>query len=152
MSTGITVSERAARRIGEILKGEPSGTMLRVSVEGGGCSGFQYKFDMERAKAFYEAVLGVKMNRDDNGPNPMLMFTRMDDPVSSGHLYPGKPAAEGAGNTVHLVALDPLEVVMKRIEPAGGKVVSPIIDIPPGRFFYTTDPDGNSVGFFNYKN
>ena len=47
----ITVSERAARRIGDILKGEPAGTMLRVSVEGGGCSGFQYKFDMERAQA-----------------------------------------------------------------------------------------------------
>jgi iron-sulfur cluster assembly accessory protein len=47
----VTVSERAARRIGEILKGEPAGAMLRVSVEGGGCSGFQYKFDIERAKA-----------------------------------------------------------------------------------------------------
>jgi iron-sulfur cluster assembly accessory protein len=47
----VTVSERAARRIGEILKGEPQGTMLRVSVEGGGCSGFQYKFDMERTQA-----------------------------------------------------------------------------------------------------
>jgi len=46
----VTVSERAARRIGEILKGEPAGAMLRVSVEGGGCSGFQYKFDIERAK------------------------------------------------------------------------------------------------------
>jgi len=57
MSTGITVSERAARRIGEILKGEPSGTMLRVSVEGGGCSGFQYKFDMERAKAADDPVI-----------------------------------------------------------------------------------------------
>ena len=52
MSTeSVTVTERAARRIGEILKHEPQGTMLRVSVEGGGCSGFQYKFDMERTKA-----------------------------------------------------------------------------------------------------
>ena len=47
----VTVTERAARRIGEILKQEPQGTMLRVSVEGGGCSGFQYRFDMERTKA-----------------------------------------------------------------------------------------------------
>jgi iron-sulfur cluster assembly accessory protein len=47
----VTVTERAARRIGEILKTEPQGTMLRVSVEGGGCSGFQYKFDMERSQA-----------------------------------------------------------------------------------------------------
>jgi len=57
MNASITVSERAARRIGEILKGEPGGTMLRVSVEGGGCSGFQYKFDMERAKAADDLVI-----------------------------------------------------------------------------------------------
>jgi iron-sulfur cluster assembly accessory protein len=50
MSETVTVSERAARKIGDILKSEPPGTMLRVSVEGGGCSGFQYKFDIERAK------------------------------------------------------------------------------------------------------
>ena len=54
---GITVSERAARRIGEILKTEPAGTMLRVSVEGGGCSGFQYKFGIETAKADDDLVL-----------------------------------------------------------------------------------------------
>jgi len=57
MSTNITVSERAARRIGEILKSEPNGSMLRVSVEGGGCSGFQYKFDVERAKAADDLVI-----------------------------------------------------------------------------------------------
>ena len=57
MDASVTVSERAARRIGEILKSEPPGTMLRVSVEGGGCSGFQYKFDMDRAKADDDLVI-----------------------------------------------------------------------------------------------
>jgi iron-sulfur cluster assembly accessory protein len=57
MTAPITVSERAARRIAEILKAEPAGTMLRVSVEGGGCSGFQYKFDMERARADDDLVI-----------------------------------------------------------------------------------------------
>ena len=53
----VTLSDNAARRIGEILKKEPTGAMLRVSVEGGGCSGFQYKFDIERAKAEDDLVL-----------------------------------------------------------------------------------------------
>ena len=57
MATSVTVSDKAIRRIGEILKGEPAGTMLRVSVEGGGCSGFQYKFDMERGKAADDLVI-----------------------------------------------------------------------------------------------
>jgi iron-sulfur cluster assembly accessory protein len=43
----VTVSDRAADRIAEILKGEKPGAMLRISVEGGGCSGFQYKFDFD---------------------------------------------------------------------------------------------------------
>jgi iron-sulfur cluster assembly accessory protein len=50
MSTDLTMTDRAARRIGEILKAEP-GAMLRLSVLGGGCSGFQYKFDVERDRA-----------------------------------------------------------------------------------------------------
>jgi iron-sulfur cluster assembly accessory protein len=57
MAANITVSERAARRIGEILRQEPAGTMLRVSVAGGGCSGFQYKFDTERARAADDIVI-----------------------------------------------------------------------------------------------
>jgi iron-sulfur cluster assembly accessory protein len=42
----VTVTDRAATRIAEITSGEPASPMLRVSVEGGGCSGFQYKFDL----------------------------------------------------------------------------------------------------------
>jgi iron-sulfur cluster assembly accessory protein len=52
----VTISDSAARRIGEILQKEP-GAMLRVSVEGGGCSGFQYKFDIERSRADDDLVL-----------------------------------------------------------------------------------------------
>jgi iron-sulfur cluster assembly accessory protein len=46
MESAITVTERAARRISEIAAGKPGGKHLRVSVEGGGCSGFQYRFDL----------------------------------------------------------------------------------------------------------
>lgn len=49
-STPFAVTERAARRIATVLKGEPAGSMLRVSVSGGGCSGFQYAFGFDQAR------------------------------------------------------------------------------------------------------
>ena len=55
--TDVTLSDSAVKRIGEILQAEPAGAMLRVSVQGGGCSGFQYKFDVERTKADDDLVL-----------------------------------------------------------------------------------------------
>lgn len=42
----VTISDAAARRIASILGSEPQKQALRVSVEGGGCSGFSYKFDL----------------------------------------------------------------------------------------------------------
>src|SRR3954452_10135442 len=57
MTESVTISESAARRIGEILKSEAEGAMLRVSVEGGGCSGFQYKFDIARDRADDDLVV-----------------------------------------------------------------------------------------------
>ena len=57
MASAVVMTERAARRIGQILRNEPAGSMLRVSVEGGGCSGFQYRFDFVAAKADDDLVL-----------------------------------------------------------------------------------------------
>ena len=42
----VELTTRAAQRIAEIAAGEPATPYLRVSVEGGGCSGFQYRFDL----------------------------------------------------------------------------------------------------------
>jgi iron-sulfur cluster assembly accessory protein len=53
----VTLSDRAARRIATILAKEPDGTALRVSVSGGGCSGFQYGFDLDKARAEDDLVL-----------------------------------------------------------------------------------------------
>jgi iron-sulfur cluster assembly accessory protein len=44
---GVELTDAAAARIGKIVAGEPGKIALRVSVEGGGCSGFSYKFDLE---------------------------------------------------------------------------------------------------------
>ncbi len=50
-SKQITVSDRAATQIAAIIANEGGNTMLRVSVEGGGCSGFQYMFDLVQESA-----------------------------------------------------------------------------------------------------
>ena len=105
--------------------------------------------DMVRAKSFYSAVLRTSFMDEDSGPNPMAIFS-IEDMQSglSGHLYPGKPAADGSGNTIHLAAPEPLEDALRRVGENGGTVVSEIVKIPPGRFAYCKDPDGNSIGLF----
>jgi len=46
----LTISQNAARQLHKVLA-EEAGAALRITVEGGGCSGFQYKFDVDRARA-----------------------------------------------------------------------------------------------------
>ncbi len=74
MSTSITLTERAAARIREILSREPGKSALRIAVNGGGCSGFQYEFELADAAADDDLVIeraGVKA---------------LVDPVSQGFL------------------------------------------------------------------
>ena len=50
VSDAVTISASAAKRLNAILKGE-AGAALRISVKGGGCSGFQYTYDVDRTRA-----------------------------------------------------------------------------------------------------
>lgn len=45
MAPDVTLTASAAKRINAILAKQDAATFLRVAVEGGGCSGFSYKFD-----------------------------------------------------------------------------------------------------------
>ena len=74
MTSTITLTDRAANRIREILAREPGKSALRIAVNGGGCSGFQYDFQLEEQAAADDLVIergGVKA---------------LVDPVSQGFL------------------------------------------------------------------
>jgi iron-sulfur cluster assembly accessory protein len=47
-SNDVVLTERAAKRINRIVSKEDPGTVLRISVAGGGCSGFQYEYNLVR--------------------------------------------------------------------------------------------------------
>ena len=74
MTTAITLTDRAASQIRDILAKEPGKSALRIAVNGGGCSGFQYEFQLTDAAAEDDLVIergGVKA---------------LVDPVSQGFL------------------------------------------------------------------
>ncbi len=105
--------------------------------------------DMKRAMTFYSDVFGYDLTETPMGPNPTAIIPNKDMMGIGLHLYPGKPAAEGQRPTIHLVVADKLEEAMERVTKAGGTVLPmPPTSIPPGRFAYTQDPDGNSIGLF----
>ncbi|MDR6758599.1 iron-sulfur cluster assembly accessory protein [Mycoplana sp. BE70] len=53
----VTLSDAAAKRIAAILGADSAKTAMRVSVEGGGCSGFSYKFDLVDSSEADDLVL-----------------------------------------------------------------------------------------------
>ena len=60
MTTGaanVALTEQAARRILALLEKESPGAVFRVSVEGGGCSGFQYQFAIDAAPGEEDALV-----------------------------------------------------------------------------------------------
>jgi iron-sulfur cluster assembly accessory protein len=63
MTASITLTEAAASRIRDILAKEPGKNALRIAVNGGGCSGFQYDFQLADSAADDDLVIersGVK--------------------------------------------------------------------------------------------
>lgn len=64
MTSSLTLTQAAATRVDLIAKKQGKPAILRLSVEGGGCSGFQYRFDLDEAAEDDDAVsetAGVKL-------------------------------------------------------------------------------------------
>jgi iron-sulfur cluster assembly accessory protein len=54
----VVATESALKRVADVLRGEAPGSFLRISVNGGGCSGFQYSFDIVPSPEDDDLILG----------------------------------------------------------------------------------------------
>ena len=105
---------------------------------------------LDKAQAFYEAVLGCKLRREAMGPSQGAVFPYEGDQGVGGALLAGPtaPAPASGGTLVYLDASPSLDAAVARALKAGGKVALPRQALPPGMGFFAhiTDLDGNRVG------
>jgi predicted enzyme related to lactoylglutathione lyase len=102
--------------------------------------------DLERARRFYEVVLGLKLKQEVFGGIPMAIFPYQDG-VGGALLRDDRYRPSPDGAVVYLDATGALDACLARVAAAGGKVVVPRTDIgEPGFIALVIDTEGNRVG------
>jgi uncharacterized protein len=106
--------------------------------------------DLGRAQAFYEALLGVQLQRETMGGAALAVFPYARGEGVGGCLMELPAAAQiGAqGTLVYLDASPSLDDALARASGLGGQVATPRTALPPGMGFFAhvLDPEGNRVG------
>jgi len=104
--------------------------------------------DIERATKFYETIFDIKMQPLEMMGFHMAMFPSQT-PKSGGALVKSPshiPSAEGS--LIYLNGNPDLQLVLNKIEAAGGKIAMPKTHIDPdtGHMAFFMDTEGNLVG------
>jgi predicted enzyme related to lactoylglutathione lyase len=112
-----------------------------------------YVQDMARARAFYETVLGRKLEKLDSGDLEMWSFPMQSgQPGIGGALVrmPGVPS--GGGGTLVYFGSDDCAIEASRVAPAGGRLHRDKLSI--GKYGYIVlgvDTEGNMFGVHSTK-
>jgi iron-sulfur cluster insertion protein len=101
------ISDNAAKRIEFLLSKEESATMMRITVDGGGCSGFQYNFDLVSDQHEDDHIFvknSAKVIIDDLSLNSFMKGSEIDyieDLTGAAFLIknPNSSARCGCGNS-----------------------------------------------------
>ena len=105
--------------------------------------------DMDRAAAFYEALLSTSIRRESMANSTLGLFS-YDETGVGGCLMAGAdaPAPSTSGTLIYLPAGPSLDAVLARVEAIGGRVTTPKVTLPGdmGCFAHITDTEGNRVG------
>jgi predicted enzyme related to lactoylglutathione lyase len=113
--------------------------------------------DIDRAKKFYEAIFDITMQRMDM-PGMKMCFFPLTDPMkgvggtlcdSSGFHTP----SEDKGPLIYLNANPEIQVIVDRIEDAGGKIIVPKTQISPeyGYMAVFIDTEGNRIALHSVE-
>ena len=111
--------------------------------------------DFDRAKKFYEALIGSEMHEQQMGPYRMGFLPSVPgNGKVSGAIVHGEgydPGMQGA--VIYLNGNPDLTTMLGRAEKAGGKVIVPKTEITPeyGYFAYFIDTEGNKIGLHSIK-
>lgn len=110
-----------------------------------------YVDDMERAQAFYEAVLDTELSPMDDPTNPTAQMRAFGDDYTShgagGALVKLDHAAPGPGGSMVYFSCDDCAVEEARVAAAGGSIVRPKFSISEhGWVSIVTDTEGNMIG------
>ena len=103
--------------------------------------------DMNRARAFYEGVLGLKPTHDFNGQ--WIEYTIPEGTFAITNIEADwKPSSQG---TAVGFEVDDLEATMQTLKAAGTPLVMDVIETPVCRMAIVADPDGNHVTLHKRK-
>jgi predicted enzyme related to lactoylglutathione lyase len=108
--------------------------------------------DLQRAQTFYETIFGCKLFPMDT-PNIQMRMFPIEDPMTGigGAVVYNKEfyqPSNTAGVLIYLNANPDVQIVLDRIEKAGGKVIVPKTQISPeyGYMGIFQDTEGNRIG------
>jgi predicted enzyme related to lactoylglutathione lyase len=103
--------------------------------------------DLERAKRFYETLLGVSLKTGDYTRVPSAVFQADRDGVGGALVQDPNRRPGPGGFLVYLNANGKLDACLERVSSAGGAVITPKTDIgEPGFIAVVRDTEGNVVG------
>ncbi|MNK04048.1 Glyoxalase-like domain protein [compost metagenome] len=109
--------------------------------------------DIERAKTFYETILDIEMIKRTDGNDESVFFPYNPNVIqaTSGRVTGVLSKSErnspsSQGTLIYINASPSLQTVLDKVELAGGKIIAPKMQIPPGFIAVIMDSEGNRIG------
>ena len=109
--------------------------------------------NLSRAQAFYETILGAKMQpMEAMGMKSAFFPADMEHGVGGSIVENEKYEPADKGTLIYLNGGEDLSIPLAKVEQAGGKVVLPKTSIEPNGFIAQfTDTEGNKVALHSMK-